>query len=81
MGRLDALRWQLLGRGSGVWILHFRNLCVLLPAPWQATLRLKTDARFFWLGWAGMENRKGDTALNSLLTNGSNNSWTLLGWN
>lgn len=74
MGRSDALRWRLLGRGSGVWILHPRNQCVLLPAPRQATLRLKSDARFFCMGWAGVENCKGDTALNSLLTNGSNDS-------
>lgn len=73
MGRSDALRWRLLERGSGVWILRSRNQCVL-PAPSQATLRMKSDARFFWLGWAGVENRKGDTALNSLLTNGSSDS-------
>lgn len=79
MGRSDALRWRLLG-GSGVWILHPRNLCVLLPAPRQTTLRLESDARFFWLAWAGVDNRKGGTALNSPLTNGSDASWAHLGW-
>lgn len=78
MGRSDALWWRLLERGSGVWLLYSWNLCVLLPIPRQATLRLKSDARFFWL--VEQENLKADTALNFLLTNGSDASWTLLGW-
>lgn len=31
-------------------------------------------------GWVEQENRKVGTALNFLLTNGSDASWTLLGW-
>lgn len=47
MIRSDALRWRLLACGSGAWTLYSRNLCALLPAPCQATLRLKSDAQFF----------------------------------